>query len=299
MLNKGITIDYCTHEEAKTFLIKSNNYFRVSAYRNMYDKNPSGENKGKYRNLDFQYLKELSTIDMHLRFLVIKMCLDIEHYLKIDLLYKAERQSDNGYDSIECFFSDDRYQYIKKNIYYKRNATYCSDLVQYCFEFDDDNETLKNYEKCRLWGLLECITFGDFLKFYDFYHELYSLENPYEKIIPSVKSLRNACAHNNCVLSHLRKNDCKPNSAVSKFVSSIEGISPSSRKSQLRLRVVYELVCLIYIYNDIVPETVKKYRFDELKHLVNERMIRHEEYFKDQEIIKSSYKFFKKVVDNL
>ena len=69
--------------------------------------------------MDFQYLRELSTIDMHLRFLIIKMCLDIEHYLKIDLLAKAESVNDDGYESIDKFFSDSKYQYIKKNIYLK------------------------------------------------------------------------------------------------------------------------------------------------------------------------------------
>ena len=32
------------------------------------------------------------------------MCLDIEHYLKIDLLAKAESVNDDGYESIDKFF---------------------------------------------------------------------------------------------------------------------------------------------------------------------------------------------------
>ncbi len=78
-------------------------------------------------------------------------------------------------------------------------------MINYCFEFDDDNETISNYSKCRLWDFLECISFGDFLKFYEYYHKEHNIENKYEKLIPSIKSLRNACAHNNCILSQLKK----------------------------------------------------------------------------------------------
>ena len=299
MKKKGITFNYCAESEAKEFLKKNNNYFRVSAYRKMYDHYPSGENKGKYRDLDFQYLRELSTIDMHLRFLIIKMCLDIEHYLKIDLLAKAESVNDDGYESIDKFFSDSKYQYIKKNIYYKRNATYCGDLINYCFEFDDDNETISNYSKCRLWDFLECITFGDFLKFYEYYHKEHNIENKYEKLIPSIKSLRNACAHNNCILSQLRKSDCMPNKQISNFISGIYGISPSVRRLRLKSRVIYEIVCLIYVYKELTPETIKKHRFRELNSFVNGRMVKNKQYFENQQIIKSSYSFFKKIIDNI
>jgi len=156
------------------------------AYRQIYDKNPVGDNIGKYRGLDFQYLKELSAIDMHFRFLIIKMCLDIEHYLKIDLLNKAEKRGDNGYEGVDLFFQNTQAERIKHNIYGKRFSPYCSDLINYCFEFDEDNNSISSYEKCRIWDLLECLTFGEFLIFYEFYHQQYKIHNKYIKIINSV-----------------------------------------------------------------------------------------------------------------
>ena len=40
----------------------------------------------EYKKLDFGYLKELSTIDMYLRYIVMDMCLDIEHVIKVRLI---------------------------------------------------------------------------------------------------------------------------------------------------------------------------------------------------------------------
>lgn len=299
MLQKGITIKYCSKDDAKQFLTEKNNYFRLMAYRQIYDKNPVGDNIGKYRGLDFQYLKELSAIDMHFRFLIIKMCLDIEHYLKIDLLNKAEKRGDNGYEGVDLFFQNTQAERIKHNIYGKRFSPYCSDLINYCFEFDEDNNSISSYEKCRIWDLLECLTFGEFLTFYEFYHQQYKIHNKYIKIINSVKSLRNACAHNNCVLSKLRDKNCRPCCEIAKFVSNINGIGTNTRKTQLSRRVVYETVCLIYIYKNLVPNGLRSHRITELKELFTGRMKRHSKYFSSQQTIQATYKFIKKILDTV
>ncbi len=59
---KGIKFDI-VKEEAKIFLQNNNYYMKLASYRANYDKRKSN---GEYINLDFAYLRELSTIDMHL-----------------------------------------------------------------------------------------------------------------------------------------------------------------------------------------------------------------------------------------
>ncbi len=83
---KGITFRYTSEQDAETYLDDINNFLRTASYRQNYQKYLNGENKGKYIDLDFAYLQELSTIDMHFRFIISKMCLDIEHALKVTLV---------------------------------------------------------------------------------------------------------------------------------------------------------------------------------------------------------------------
>lgn len=68
---KGIKFDIVKEEEAKIFLQNNNYYMKLASYRANYDKRKSN---GEYINLDFAYSRELSTIDMHLRYLICRCC---------------------------------------------------------------------------------------------------------------------------------------------------------------------------------------------------------------------------------
>lgn len=85
-IEKGIQFKYTSEAEAENYLSNINNYLRTAAYRKNFQCYRNGPNIGKYIHLDFAYLQELSTIDMHFRFLISKMCLDIEHNLKVPVL---------------------------------------------------------------------------------------------------------------------------------------------------------------------------------------------------------------------
>lgn len=299
MLQKGVTFNFCSVEDAKEFLKNHNNYFRITSYRKNYDKFPSGENKGNYRYLDFKYLQELSTIDMHLRYMIIKMCLDIEHCLKLDLLRKAE-DVDDGFCCVDAFFKDDSSTQTKQDIYYKRKSNYCRDLITSYFSFDEEKQKISDYSKCRLWVLLEVITFGQLVTFYNFFHDFYSIKNKYGANINTVKSLRNACAHNNCILANLRPDDsCFPNGNITKFVSRNATIGREAREKNLSKRTLFELITLLYVYDVFVGEDLKNHRIKELKELVYVRMKEHSEYFVEQQMLLASYDFLKKVVDIL
>ena len=87
MEEKGIRFNIISKADAEKFLEMNNYYMKLASYRANYDKYPSGHvNEGKYKALEFAYLKELSLIDMHLRYLILDMTLDIEHFIKVKLI---------------------------------------------------------------------------------------------------------------------------------------------------------------------------------------------------------------------
>ena len=126
---------------------------------------------------------------------------------------------------------------------------------------------------------MEIIGFGEFLRFYDFYYSEYPDRN--NKItngtLNAVKSLRNACAHNNCIIYNLRKSGTHPTREVTQFVSNIKNISNEERRSKLKIRPVFEITALICLYD----------------------MVRNKDYFKNHQMICSVYNFLKKIVDFL
>ncbi len=304
MKEKNIRCELKSEDEEAEYLKMHNNYFRTASYRKNYEKYREGNNIGKYIDLDFSYLSELATIDMHLRFIVIKMCLDIEHSLKVKLLSDITvNDNEDGYSIVSDFLS--RNKYILNDIFYKARSTYVGDLINKYFIFKTGNsESAANaFDECEIncpiWAFMEIITFGDFTRLYSFYYEAYPDMQNYSGVLNSVKSLRNACAHNNCLIHNLRKGGTFPTKKISAFISKISSISKSERKSALSARAVYELTALVYLYNEVVFEPVKEHRLCELADFINGRMIRHADYFQNQDIIKSSYRFFKKVVDFL
>ena len=57
--------------------------------------------------MEFVYLQELSTLDMYFRRFILKVSLDIEHYLKTQLLRDCSRNNrEDGYTIIDELFSE-------------------------------------------------------------------------------------------------------------------------------------------------------------------------------------------------
>ena len=99
MKQKGIKFVEMTEDSARDFLSYNNYYMKLASYKCNYEKCLEGKREGQYKNLDFAYLKELSTIDMHLRYIIIEMCLDIEHAIKVRILEDVTNNPDeDGYN---------------------------------------------------------------------------------------------------------------------------------------------------------------------------------------------------------
>ena len=207
---KGITFNYIDVAEAQAYLNDKNNYLRTASYRKNYDKHPGGENEGKYIQLDFAYLVELSRLDMYLRSHLLQMCIDIEHALKVAVISDIEKNpSEDGYAIVDLFFAQN--QDVLDSISKKVDSVFTGDLIKKYFEFcyvvDLNNGTLRTeiYQAdCPVWVLVEILAFNDFLRFVKFYEDFYPGRlNANINLLNTVRNLRNACAHNNSCFSAL------------------------------------------------------------------------------------------------
>ena len=102
--SKGVKFEIISTADAEKYLNENNNYFKLRAYRKNFPKHPDGADKDKYINLDFAMLKDLAIIDMHLRYKLMHLVLDIEHFAKVKLLRTIGDSRNDGYEIVESYF---------------------------------------------------------------------------------------------------------------------------------------------------------------------------------------------------
>lgn len=278
---KGVAFEIINKEEAAHFLSEHNYYIKLSSYRFNYEKNKDG----KYVGLDFFHLKELSTVDMHLKFILLKICLNIEHSLKVNLLKDIEMKNLDAYEVAKKFLKahPDTLKLIRKS----RDTSYTKNLID------------KHDENFPIWALLEVISFGEFVKFYQHYSIHYDYIGIDRSFIYNVKSIRNAAAHSNCLIHDLgRKSSDFNNRIRNKVDFAGMGIGNKSAENKLENKSINDFVGLMYVLDVAVKsDEIKKERLKELSFLFNNRMIRNCVHFKSNNLITSTYEFAKKIVD--
>lgn len=302
---KGIKFNIINETDAELYLLNVNNYLRTAAYRKNYQKKSKGIYKDKYIDLDFAYLQELSTIDMHLRNIISQMARDIEHSLKVKILKEIESNSnEDGYTIVKDFL--DQNNYSVKSIAAMSCSPFTGDLIQNYFKIQSKKDMktgkLKNkiidYSSCPIWVFFELITFGELIKFYTFYNYRNNKKGLVsENILNLAKSLRNAASHNNCIIFNLECNTSRAPIELSNRILQITEINKSQRQKKLSTRPTLEFVGLLYCYDKLVSSNVKKHTIDNLKELFFIRMLRNKEYFTRNELIKSTYDFCCKVIN--
>jgi len=291
--DKGIKFVICSEEEAFEYLRKNSNYFKLTSYRKNYDKYQGGSNEGKYIGLDFAYLRDLSVIDMKLRYVIIQLALDIEHYAKMNLLRTAEEYKEDGYTICEDFFtslSSKQYEMIKYEMERNKNSIYCRDLFT------------KYPEHFPIWVMLEMIPFGRMVSFYQFCAERYNLNIMRDRhfLLKTCKEIRNASAHSSCILNDLRAGTklYYPRYAVMKKLSVMGDISKATRIKRMSNARIQQIVTLLYTHNQIVTsEGVHKKAADLLIDLRN-RMMKNIHYYEGNDMVCANLIFIRKVIDN-
>ena len=301
---KNIKFERISEKDAENDLKNNNNYYNLTSYKNNFEKYfVNGIFIDKYIDLDFSYLKDLSIIDHRLRLILFKMIIDIEHYLKIKILNTIESiDEEDGYRIVNRYLEQDFYNVkfpkkVHNSIFKKVGSEYYQKIFS---KYDLDKD--KKLENIPIWEFLEIITFGELVNFYDFYTNEYKLkdENKDVYILRDIVKLRNAVAHNNCILSELnmKKNKYPPSYKIIQFLNNCD-IGKDTRSKKLSNSRIRQITYTLYMFNEIVTsDGIKNNVKKDINELFFDRIIKHKEYYNNNELLKSIYCYFKKIIEN-
>lgn len=289
---KGVTFNLFSEHDAAEYLRSNNYYFKLSAYRRNYDKREGGPLSGQYINLDFAYLRDLAIIDMTLRYTLVQLSLDIEHYVKLDLLRRAEDHREDGYKLFEDFVASldpDQTRYLNADLEKSGRSIYECELYE------------KYADRMPVWAFLETASFGWLISFYRFYADRYN--NPEMRdlyfLLRACKGVRNASAHSNCILNDLRPGTSKipsRNSVLNKL-KEIKGISKASRDRRMSSARIQQIVTLLYVYRIFVTSSGMVDKARVRLSSLSDRMQRNHNYYDSNTMIQNSFDFLCRVIN--
>ena len=281
----------------------NNNYYNLTSYKHNFEKYMfDGRFVDKYIDLDFAYLKDLSIIDYRVRLVLFKMIINIEHYLKMKILNTIENiDEEDGYRIVNLYldkdFNSDKFpKKLHNSIFKKVGSEYYQKIFS---KYDIDKD--KKLENIPIWEFLEIITFGELVNFYEFYTKEYGLREERKDvyILRDIVKLRNAVAHNSCILSDLgNKNNNYPISY--KIINFLEfcDVGKEMRIKKLSNSRIKQITYTLYMFNKIVTsDGIKENVINEINDLFYNRIIYHKEYYNNNELLKSVYAYFEKIIE--
>lgn len=319
--SKGIRFDLIKDYQAKKFLCKNNYYFRINEFRKVFNKKPvfTGQTYVQMYDIDFGHLKVLSTLDMYLRKILLCMCIDIEHFLKVSLINDATKNEDcDGQEIISVFFQT--YPYVLEKMAGKccKNSHVSSTrlLRKYC-------------DKWTIWSIVEVLSFSDFSNLYKMYYAIYSekyqkkINEKYTYLLFSVRMIRNSTAHNNCLLSKMSEAsfvcqaECgengicrytdkkvKPNTTFHPTGQLLKAITDICYQSNIDIDslmdrpIVHDITAVIYMYSKICPTKMKYYQGLELHSFLEIKCKEKKEKLETKEL-EEVFNYFSFLIDKL
>ena len=284
---KGILFNLVNKVDAESFLTNNSYFYKLKSYSKNYDKRIDET----YINLEFAYLQELSTLDMHFRRFCLRLTLDLEHILKTKLI-----KDFNLNDS--C----DGYQIVSD--YLTTNEALRNELTSFkSFGYTAKDVILAKYSgNLAIWNFIEIIEFGKFINFCEYYYRIYpdNLFDEIKNLIWSVKFLRNASAHNNCLLHNLKPLEYtyfKRNIKITKFLVSNIHMSKKNIEKKMQIPTLHDFIISLFVFKKL-SNNVKfnKAFYKELHSLINIRFKRNKKFFLKNNLLTSNYIFLRKII---
>lgn len=275
----GISFSLFPREDARQFLQDNTYLFKIKSYAKNY---PRSLNTGRYQNVDFAYLVELSRLDTYFRDQILTLTLAIEHQLKVMLMRDlTENDAEDGYTIIQELF--EAYPFIREEMHHRK---VCESSV-----LSD-----KYYPDLPVWVFLEVCTFGSFIRLLNLYYTKYRSRrmDSVLRLLYAVRFLRNAAAHNNCLLNSLkdpykRDRTFRPNRQLQKFLID-HGFAKASLNKKLANPLFHDFAAALLLFSmTCASKPMYHAILSDFETLFSKRFIKHQEYFKNYPLITSYY----------
>ncbi len=307
---KNVSFELMGEEDAVAFLAERSFFSKLEAFAKDFEKySCKPGKKGRYVNLDFGHLVELSKLDKTLRSLVLNLALDIEHYLKVRINAAAMRAGTDPFKVVDTFLVGSAASVVSEQTKALDMSASASavrlatstlercDLESRPAIVSAANEATVALSKVTNgrdpwhvehaiagmaappysgalvrkyadgpppWTLLELVSFGTLTRLYRHcFGGAGTIDDPEERnmlssyrgMLRCTQQLRNAAAHNDCLLnglaSHEKKSGAYPK--IRRALVEDYGMDPDVVAQVGSVRVAMDLAAVLICYDAYVP----------------------------------------------
>lgn len=291
---RGVTFLLCSEEDACFMLADKTYCFKIAAYRVLFPRRVGGDRDGQYVGLDFGQLCDLASIDQMLRYTLLPMTLDVEHFAKVKLLRKlTERADEDGYSVVQDYLSSlsERERRIREGeVARLRRDRYSGGMAR---KYEGDMPA---------WEYIELLSFGGFISFYLFCARRWGdgqmKDDHY--LLRQCQAVRNCCAHSTDLINGFasgERTNIRTQPAVALALGEL-GINKRARQSKMRNPRIQQIVMLAYAYRILVKGTHSRETCRRRVAELEARAAEHADWYANVDSVRSSYDFLAKVFDN-
>ena len=144
------------------------------------------------------------------------------------------------------------------------------------------------------------IGFYGFINFYIFYYDFFRIKCDYAKHFDSVRRLRNAAAHNICLLCSFKPvQGFKYDIGTSfELLQGNIGIGNGVISSCMKVPLLNDFAVMLSVYTKLITSPkIKAFTLKEISEFFDGRMIQRKQYFESNTEIKNAYRFARKVLE--
>ena len=207
-----------------------------------------GERDGEYVGLDFGHLCDLAAIDHMLRYALLPMTPDVEHFAKAKLMRgPTERPEEDGYSIVGDYLAGLSKKSLDIRVGEMRrleNDRYSGGLARKCAG------------ACPAWALAELVSFGSLIDFYRFCALRWGDKEMRREhcLLKQAKAVRNACARSTAIVNGfapgIPSNVRTPNE-IALALAGI-GLNKRARHSMMSNARVQRITMAAFAYRELV-----------------------------------------------